>query len=755
MSINGHRDGLFLPSLFYFKNDCEKKAILKQLNESGSYSNQRLTQRMLDMSNISCTQYRTDDKCVQRACEFVALKFMLCDTDLAKELLSEDELSKANESFARKQFDSRHLKKVLHIFYILIREQKTDANYLFYIPIIDAVHRFRDEEVQRTFGQLKKVIENVASGVKSNCYNKAEGAFYGFPTELNNSLNSFFAERTGYDFNLTNNHNLTNKSSTLLLHQNHEINNRILQLSLVNDESFWDSHKQFNVVIFLNEILKSNDISHAKKVLSLIIDKLQAMPNIPLVIKNGLPLYMSEYDTLVGALEEQARRFSFKRLEPYCSLSALESVSLCFPMSKVNPAFLEKGKYVWERFIKEYNYPFNFEKVLDYLTREVDRFASGKTHEHNDIAVILDSAPFRYEADNEDRRWSKAYHQDCFSAESIWKRVYLKAHAVTLLSNDEKTQFSYLQRIFPDLIKEIEKRIGICTAHQLDTFTREAHFEKLKNILSKYGINVRDEHKSNYIISLLDRDTALMEEEKVFPILEQIGDAIYGLATAELLFYNPNTVNMAKKFENITRAQSQVAIAKCLNLDKLFLHRGLPAQYVEFDTLSFNIETLDEEHLQTLNQEKYLADALEMIIGSIYCDAGMEKAIAFSKQLLLESFPNLLKQEIHPTEENKHNRDIDMDYWAKILPSPCSGMSEDHRTLWKALNKVILIASLGTEDVDKRRYITNSFGSTAIYNENLNFEISWTFYNYLVFGLNSVLEKSVQIVRDNYKNKKL
>ena len=104
--------------------------------------------------------------------------------------------------------------------------------------------------------------------------------------------------------------------------------------------------------------------------------------------------------------------------------------------------------------------------------------------------------------------------------------------------------------------------------------------------------------------------------------------------------------------------------------------------------------------------------------------------------------------------QNKHNESIDMDYWSRILPSPCSVMTGELHILWNALNKVILIASLGTDDKDKRRYITHSFGNTAIYGESHNYGVAWAFHDYLNNGLMFVLDKYGDTIRDNYKNNK-
>ena len=754
MSMYRHRDGLFWPSFFSIPSEKEKKQLLKWINERHiDYTAQWLASKMLELSGMGLFEYRSDDPCMQAACEHVALKFMLCDSDLAKDLLNEEELAKATEVYARKQYNSKLLQKLLSDFLNLLHICNSNSlKNLFTISILDEIRKTKEEESNRAYGILKKKIEKVAAGVKNECYSNAEYLPLNIDSKLDDNLNSVFIEKTNYDFNKANERHAYNGTSTLFCNYEQKVSNSILQLALVDDTEFWANHENFGVVTFINEIAKQNDVRHAEKVLSFIAENLQKMPHMQLVFEHHFPLWMSKYDELVERLEDQAFRFTFNRLEDYCDLSKVKHVPLCHPMSKADPTFFEIGRHVWERFIREYNYPNDHEKVESYLSNEVKRFISGDTHENNDIAVILDSSPFRYSADNEDRRIFTAYHPDCFSFENIWKRVYLKAYAVTLLSDNEQIQFSYLQRIFVDLIKSLERRIGICTVHQLDTSTRDKHFEELKKILGTYGINATEEHKNDYIVSLLDRDTALIEEAESFPILEQIGDAIYGLAVAELLFYDPDTEGMAEKFEHFTRAKAQVLISKKQGFDKLYLQIGLPAKYVEYDTLFYDIETFNEENRQALNKEKYLADSLEMIIGSVYRDSGIEKAIGFAKQLLLKTFPKQLRKEVRPTEENRHNTDIDMDYWSRILPSPCSVMTGELRTLWNALDKVILIASLGTDDKDKRRYITRSFGNTAIYGERYIHGVTWAFHVYLNNGLMSVLEKYGEIIRDNYKN---
>ena len=760
MSFYRRGDGLFWPSLFSVSKEEEKDFIYQIKNilpDYTNYTSQVLAIRMLEHPEKNILNFSSADPCVQSACERVALKFMLCDSDLAKDLLDEGELEKANEVFARKQYSSKVLKKLLGYFLCLMNELTLRGHLtsdLFIIPFINEYNKVQDEEFIRSFGPLKKVIEKIASGVKSNCYYSAEGFSRTNKSLLNEELNQFAIKKVDYDFNDASKYKPWQRS-TLFCNEESSVNNSILQLALLDDAEFWSKHEHFSIIGFLNNISELNDIRHAEKILSYIIENLQEMPNMKLVLKNNFPLYMSNYDELVRRLESQASRFLCKRLEGYCDLSLVDTVNLCYPMSKADPTHLEVGKSLWKRFIEKYNYPNDYTAVNHYIENEIKRYASCKMHSDDDIAVILDFAPFRYSADNEDKRLFSAYHHDCFSHESIWNRVYLKSYAISLLSNDENMQFSFMQRIFIDLVKAIEQRLNICTVHQLDTSTREKKYLQLKALLSSYGIEANDELKKNYIIALLDRDTALIEEASAFPMLEQAGDAVYGLAVAELMFFNgddPYGDNMAEQFEKYTRAEAQVFIAKHLKIDELYLRIGLPAKYTEYDTLSFNKESYNDVNLQLLNREKYIADCLEMIIGAVFIDKGINEALRFTKRLLKEAFPDVFNGEVH-IEDKGHNENIDWEYWQRILPGLYSAMCDAHCVMWRALNKALLVASLGTDDKNKRIFITNSVGNTAIYDDSASYAISLPFYFYLHNGLDFVLQKYGDIIRNNYNKK--
>ena len=126
MSINRHGDGLFWSSLFSISGEQQKQLINRIKEFPINYTSQWLATLMLDFSGMNFSEYRADDPYILTACEHVALKFMLCDSNFAKDLLSDEELEKANEVFARKQYNSKLLKKLLCGFLMLLNDQSSD-----------------------------------------------------------------------------------------------------------------------------------------------------------------------------------------------------------------------------------------------------------------------------------------------------------------------------------------------------------------------------------------------------------------------------------------------------------------------------------------------------------------------------------------------------------------------------------------------------------------------------------------------------
>lgn len=426
-------------------------------------------------------------------------------------------------------------------------------------------------------------------------------------------------------------------------------------------------------------------------------------------------------------------------------------------MSNVDAAATDIGKKLWDEFIRSYCYPDCGEAVSQYIEDEVQRFTEGENKSDDDIAVILDGSIFRYIAEGEDRSIFTAYCPDCFSKENIMKRVYLRAYAVTLLSEEQSDRFAFLQRIFYDLINTLEKKKGFHTAHQQDTSSRENCYKALKERLNCYGIEASDERKAEYIIALLDRDNALMEETALFPVLEQLGDAIYGFAVAEMLFYDPKTEDIKKRFEARTRAESQIEVSVNCGFDKLYLNVGLPRKY-EQDDLHLLFAKADGSGLFDSRHgiKRYLADSLEMVIGAVCRDKGIETALTFTKKLITETYPAEFEGEVRYEDGPEHYPDLEADYWSKILPSPdMESVGFEHRYALKtALNKAILSTVIGTNEISARRYISSCFGDHTIYGIDGYSGADWIMYDYLHNGLSFVLNKYGDKVKTQYANYK-
>ncbi len=745
MSFDRQRDGFFKPSLYLFSNQKEYSKQLRDISLQAHFHSENLIPRMITY-HMSMTKIQ--QKIMQEACKRVAASFMLEKSDYAELLLSEEEYEKATALLARRQYDSKLLQKITTYFSVLLDlslDKKDTLSIYFYSDLIREYQTIEEELVGKDFAPLKKKISTIASGVKASCYLENQDARSLEVQYLSERWNERLKSKIGYDYNQQ--FSFHNRMSTLMHPHEHHLMTSIWQQCLLDDFDFWKKHKDFSVFSFLKAVEKKNSPRHAEKIFDYMCDALMQIDNIKLIIQNNLPLYMIYKDILIENLEKQAHKFTFAGLRPYCNIEALSNEAICVPMSIVSDEKLSCGKAVFTDWICKYNYPCDEKKVLAYIENEVEHFVSGESRKNNDIAVILDGPIFRYEAENTDRRAFTAYFPNCFSKDNIFNRAYMTAYAVTLLTNDEKTRFNYLNRIYDDLLNSIEEKIGICTAQKTDFISRDEQYSLLKKKMEEFDIEISDAYKQEYIIALLDRETALLKEAERFPELEQLGDAVYGFAVAEYLFYQPiSNLDYAKSIEKYTCASAQIELSKHFGFDKFYLHTGISAKYEDFGSLYFSSDPyiLSQEEKQTKNSEKYLADSLEMLIGVLAIDKGIHPALDFTKHLLKEHFKNDFgHREIRDTPENRRTV-TDTDYWDKILPSLSESVSGDNLYLSFAFNKLILALSLGTSDKSKRNYITYSYIGLSHKTK------AWAFFDYLHKGLDYVLSEYKDGILEDY-----
>ena len=121
MSIFRQRDSLDWLPLFSV-SEKEKKQTLQWIQQiQMNYDSRYFSHELLQITGLNSQNFRTDDTATQIACEYVALKFMIEDTNFAKDLLSAEDFEKAQSVFARKQLNSKILRHLLSCFFKMLR----------------------------------------------------------------------------------------------------------------------------------------------------------------------------------------------------------------------------------------------------------------------------------------------------------------------------------------------------------------------------------------------------------------------------------------------------------------------------------------------------------------------------------------------------------------------------------------------------------------------------------------------------------
>ncbi len=768
------RNGVGLDwSTFFNLTKEEKEKFLKQV-------------KVENVENFKWDQYRflfdfdrqsISDESFDAAFRIEILNFCIEETSFAADILSEEDYSKCLEVFKRKQYDSKLLKSLLGAFICFLygQEQKSAGKKLaLYLErdIKKRVNELREQEIEKNFMPLKKQIDKIAAGVKGYCYLVAETpSRYGVRVDLDcrikTELNEYLNKKYSYNFNALNgNWNLG------LLVISGDINQIFLKV-LYNDNAFWEKHKQFSFIAFIETVYDVNDRRHAEKILDHIFTEIIKNQYGKAIIEKSLPLICLKKEEFICGLEWRTFRFTFDRFKNSCNLKTLSEDNLCYPFTTVIDVEdkLNQGKQIVEEFLQEI-YPDDFNEVLKILKAEIaapssafsarkqalidvngKKIISEKDFDEWNVRHIFDYPTFGYHNKVLDRDAVTVYCSEYFSAENIWNRLYLKAFYMLKLVKDKAICFANLFEVYYDLFQFIEEKTGIKTSYQRNTAGRNEAYIKLKSILKQYGVNISDKYKSDYIISLLDRKVAIREESERFPVLEQLGDAVYGLALAEMLFYDPDIEHSEAVHHDFISADIQIDIANKIGIGKLYLSSySLPRKYESDILINPDNESyiFQQEREQFENDKKYLADSLEMIIGTICKDCGYQKAIDFTKQILRKTYPKSFFKELRWGDNQNSN--IDRDYWTRILPAPYSHFEPSNKMLWDAFDKFFKAYVLGTEDREIRQFITNSFGDNKLYDDiGTSYEVNQVFYEYLHKGLESAIEKFSDSVKEKYK----
>ncbi len=755
--------GLDWATLFNLKED--KNKVVEQIRKTPTqfYDWDRDYSRIIAIKEVN--RY---DETYKQACRNVVLRFCIDDTTFAKDILTEQDYEKCLALIERKQFNSKLLKELLNKFcdfiFSLQQDGKSNLGDLLRLAIVRETNEIREKTAEESFAPLKKQIEKIAAGVKGICYLVAEspqkyGVFRPISSELSSELNEYLKEKFSYDFNCI--HRIGGIRLLVLYANCEEQINQIMRTALFDDPKFWEAHNSFNVINFIEIIRKYNDLRRAEKVLDYIFNEFQKQEVGKQIIEQSLPLNFLNRQRFIDGLEERTQRFTFGRFSDEYNLESISNARLCYPFAQVEnfEDRIRQGKKIADELIRDI-YPEDYVNIATLLKEEIENPSltladklpvkvSNSVTEIREInwtiKSIFDYPTFGYHIDIFDRIAVEVYCTDYFSANNIWNRFYLKCFYMSTVVKDKKFLFANLFEIFYDLFQFIEKKTGIRTAYQRNIEGRDSAFAQLKTILKSCDVDISEDFKDDYIIALLDRKVAIREESERFPILEQLGDAVYGLAVAELLFYNPNETDIAKSYNDFICAQVQINVAKKIGIDKLYLSsHSLPRKYerdilIDADNESY---TMSQEREQLTNKQKYIADSLEMVIGVMCKDCGFEKALTFSKTILKNTYPKRFNSELHWGDNL--DADIDTDYWQRILPSPYSHFDSCQHTLWQAFDKFYKAFVLGTEEKEVRNFIARDLGDNRVYDKRSSYsdyEVNRVFYEYLHHGLKNAISK--------------
>ncbi len=701
------------------------------------------------------------------------LEYLLKEDGLQYFVEDNEDIVKCSNLFNRKQFNSKLIKKVLNricyfLFFYLDRNNKNYNNLSLILiqRIRDRLEEFNNAYILEQFGPLKKIVDKVVSGVKNECYLQFEKGFMVIrylEEKPQTQLYKYVFEKYGYRYKYNLGFGRGNGNSMFY----NESDDKVLSLAIINDEKFWDfsysSSKTFLSFVFLVE--KYNGFTHAKKLIDYAFNQVQKNPICAYLIEKKLHLYLSVEP------EKKMLNWCITRLENKlngaipCKIDPCDYNGFLYPRYNGFEECVKKGKEIFENFIK-IAYKEEADKILemflnlDLIIQDPDEINSNLENQTLKTRVtfktMLEAEYFGYNENSTLQQFMYGYYSDFGLSESILGRMYYKCFIIEKLTNSMVND--YLYEIFFDIFSMIEKKYGIKCYKTINNPLREQNYSTLKVILNKYGFGLEESYKTNYIAALLDRKYASLEETKMFSQLEQLGDAIYELAADNILFYNPepNLFNHQNR-ESLVKAETQIKISQKLGLDKLYisdLHEAiLKTKFLDYER--------SEMGLSVNHDGNFIADSLEMIIGALSIEFGVQRALDFSTKIILESNEDLIAPQFEkfdilalnkkientptPEEELRYYRD----YYSKIFPAPfdfdnCEyDHREEYKMLWIALRKILLIQSMNNDSKEKRIFISDSFA-------HLNETYYQCVASYLYNGIEKTIEQYKTIIESYY-----
>ena len=675
----------------------------------------------------------------------------LVEEDCLKYFLdTEEENEKLSIILKRKQFNAKLLKIVLNrvAFFMNFTSsiENNDLHLLLDRDIKRKIDEFNNNYVIQEMGALKTIVDVVTSGVKTECYLEFGRTWTHYNSD---ELNNYILKKHGYNYS-----DHPGKNEFLFIN---ESDDKVLSLAIVNDKNFWDFNygSRKTLLSFAHLIVKHNGIRHAEKLVDYAFEQVCKDPMCKYLYDNKFELYLSL------APKERILNLCVERLSNRLGsvttrvIDKSDYKGFLYPLYKGFDSAVDEGKEIFSEFVRK-AYPNDTNRILE-LFENVDSIIQDAVKVDNHIQrrlltikIMLEAELFGYDENSRLQHFMYSYYKNFGTKESILGRMYYRCYIIKKLTGEISNECIY--EIFFNILNMIDFKYNTKCSYIFNHKLRDENYIALKNILKEYDFQIKDCNKAKYITALLDRKYATFQEVEMFPQLEQLGDAVYELAVDNILFYNPKTNLEHSNREKLVKAEAQIVVSKKLGLNNLYisdLHHSLNSKFID------HYEKIDMG-LRYDGQENFIADSLEMIIGALSLDFGVQRALDFTTKVILEANPELDEPRIEKFDiVSLNNSNIGKDYLNKIYPSPFNSDNEyywDYSKLWEAISKLLKICILGNETKEKRNEITYSANRIS------NYSKSGEFYEYVVSYLYNGIEETIKkyrpIVESIYRTSK-
>lgn len=745
-------EGFFGNPFFNAMSNETRQGFLKQqLKECKSHANSNASQLVF---MELCDTYKSiipDNNPTSSNQYFNLVMLVLVEKFKENDLLihfcdTEEDVNKIEAVIKRSQTNSKlfiTLSQRVCYFLKSVNYNSRLLSLLLFTSVKTRIDEYNNSYILKEMGPFKKVIDEITSGVSINCYLDFEKKFR---NDYSKELIDYVNEKHGYYLN--------DGDYEYLVRRN---NLDILSLAVLNDTNFWKTDEYITrktIMEFAGLVEKYNGFTHATKILDYAFLKACENPVCKYLYEHKLPLCYS--DDLEMKMANNCAEIIERRFEKLFNfkLSDDEKRGLIYPLFPGYDKNINVGKELFERFIvKAYgddsNTIFEIFKDSNNLIQDAAFVDENRSKREVKLHDYLEYELLGWDNKREAKeKFLGGYYKNYESDESVLGRFYYRLYLISKYTKDasEECIFEYLF----GMLSMIDEKYGTKCTYGLDQTLRDDGYEGLKKLLSKYDISVDDEYKDNYVIALLDRKCATLVEAMKFAELEQLGDAIYELAVDNIIFYHPDSdINLDYPIvEKYIKATAQVDVAKKIGLDKLYISKLQAKLNKKFiNNEGYEIGSISNE------EEKYIADSLEMVIGAIAKEFTVQKALDFATSVILEANDDLEKPEFENFDiESLYKSNHDKDYFKKIFPSLFSNDDSDYwkeyHLIWRAVNKILRIIILGNDTIEKRNMIAHDLHVDLIpRNNRIDWQVILAYY--LSYGIEETIKRCKAIVESN------